>query len=139
MFIFTVLLALACVACDAEDTGLKGVVGNEDTSLTNLDVTWTEVGTTEAQGLLTLGDSVATVVAVNLGRKGDQSGNYSILQLRINPVEVPTEALERNDYLLPLDLLLKPTGRRDSHRQRPCCRNVGNYRNLRASTGRRGR
>ena len=32
MFIFTVLLALACVACNAEDgpTGLKGAVGNED-------------------------------------------------------------------------------------------------------------
>ena len=55
MIIFTVLLALACVACDAEDgpTGLKGAVGNEDAGLTNLDVTWTEVGTTEAQGLLT--------------------------------------------------------------------------------------
>ena len=110
MFIFTILLALACVACDAEDgpTGLKGAVGNEDAGLTNLDVTWTEVGTTEAQGLLTLGDPVATVVAVNLGRKGDQFGNYSILQLRINPVEVPPEALERNDYLLPLDPLLQP-------------------------------
>ena len=47
-------------------------------------------------------------MAVNLGRKGDQSGDYSILQLRINPVEVPTEALERNDYLLPLDALLQP-------------------------------
>ena len=110
MFIFTVLLALACVACDAEDgpTGLVGAVGNEDAGPTDLDVTWTEVGTTEAQGLLTLGDPVATVVAVNLGRKGDQSGNYSILQLRINPVEVPTEALERNDYLLPLNALLQP-------------------------------
>lgn len=76
-------------------------------------ITWNDLGYTEAQGEITLDDSANTKVAVNLARKRASNEDFSILQLRINPVKVPEEAIESNAFVLPLDILLRQFAERD--------------------------